>query len=306
MTEMTSDVAAMRAAMEDLHVPKLMPLAVGSSDEADVLLAPKGMAVHSVKPFLDAYRTAPERRVGTANLGDLASFIAHAVRFKDADSAVFAHRDEDKPSLTSVLDYHPAGEGNDRARFGKHRGHYAFPVSDQWRAWADVDGRPLGQVAFAEFLEEHIMDVVAPPSDGRTEVGATALDLVAAIGGRFGGPTEIMQASRGLRITESAHVQQAVTLSTGEVELSYRTEHRDDQGQPLKVPTLFLIGVPVFDGGAAYRVAVRLQYRRKEGSVIWTMRRYRPELTFYHAFDEAVATVRAEAGLPVFIGSPEA
>lgn len=149
------------------------------------------------------------------------------------------------------------------------------------------------------------MDVLPPPTDGRAEAGALALDLVGTLGGRIAGPTELLEVSRGLRLTETAQVTNAVTLATGEVEVTYRTEHATQSGQPARVPTLFLVGMPVFDGDAAYKMPVRLQYRRKDGQIIWTLRRYRPELVFFHAFDAALARVRSETALPVFLGSPE-
>lgn len=304
-TTPAGDAAAIIQTMERLHGANIMTIEAPSESGAfDVAVVPKGMEVRSIKPLLDEYRQRPERRTGTAKLTDLGSFIAHANRFKDAGSAIFAMRSESSPGLTSVLDYHPAGEAE--PRFGQHRGSYAFPISEAWAAWAKVDGKAMTQGDFAALIEERIMDILPPPTDGRAEAGALALDLVGTLGGTIAGPTQLLEVSRGLRLTETAEVANAVTLATGEVEVTYRTQHATASGQPARVPTLFLVGMPVFDGDAAYKLPVRLQYRRKDGAIFWTLRRYRPELVFFHAFDTAVGKVRAETDLPVFLGTPEA
>jgi hypothetical protein len=41
-----------------------------------VLVTPRGLKTEGIKPFLDAYLKAPERRKGTARLHDLPSFVA--------------------------------------------------------------------------------------------------------------------------------------------------------------------------------------------------------------------------------------
>lgn len=304
MSQTTSDAQAIIGAVRDLHEPKVV--LINPENNLGVLATPGGVKVTSLKPFLDEYLDAPERRAGTATLGDLPSFIEHAKRFADPDSAVFANRSEASPFLLSVLDYHPAGPDNAAARFGKHRGLYKFPTSEAWEAWRKIDGQMLKQADFAAFVEERIMDVQAPPAGGKADMGALALDLVATLGGEMAGPAKLLEVARGLRMTETAEVANAQNLASGEVEVVYRTTHTNAQGQPLKVPSLFLVAVPVFDGDAAYRMPVRLQYRRAEGRILWTLRRYRPDLVFFDAFDRATDRVRQETGLPLFIGAPEA
>ncbi|KAA2211673.1 DUF2303 family protein, partial [Teichococcus oryzae] len=173
-------------------------------------------------------------------------------------------------------------------------------------AWRKVDGSALSQATFAAFIEERIMDIVPPPEDGRTEAGALTLDLLQILKGEIAGPSRLLEIARSLKMTESAEVTNAQNLASGEVEVVYRTEHRDSTGQPLKVPNLFIIGIPVFDGDSAYKMPVRLQYRRSEGRIFWIMKRYRPDVVFFDAFDRALKAVREGTDLPVFIGTPEA
>lgn len=285
-----------------------------------LLNGPSGSAVHSLKKFADEYRVTPERRVGTAEMLDLASFIAHVNRFKDADSALFGDNDRAAPSLLSVLDYHERVNiptellATDVAeqplspspRFGKHRTFYKFPLSDEWRAWHGHDGKTMVQADFAAFLEDRIGDVIPPPvDDGQPDATDAMEQLGRLLGGNFASPSRLLELSRGMQVHQNEKVRNAVNISTGEVQITYEAAHQDAQGAPLKVPNLFLIGIPVFRSGEPYRVAVRLRYRVKDGSVIWHYQLYRADKVFDHAFEEAAALAASATGLPLFTGKPE-
>lgn len=298
------DAQAIISAMRDLHGVQTIAVA-DRTRTGHVLAVPRGVQIQSIKPLLDEYLDKPERRKGTATLTTLDSFIDHTKRFKDADSIVYAQRDETKPGLISVLDYHKQGPDNQDARFGGHRGVYRFPLSEQWQAWAEVDDKPLTQKDFAEFLEERILDILPPPIDGRAEGGALTLDLLNTLGGEIAGPSRLLEVARGLKMQEQSEVTNAQNLASGETEIVFRTTHTNESGQPLKVPNLFLVGMPVFDGDAAYKMPIRLRYRRHGPAMTWIIKRYRPELVFFDAFDQAAKRVAAEAELPVLTGTPE-
>lgn len=303
--ETPSGAQAIIDTVKDLHQPRMITIGDEKSPSGlqDILAVPEGMTLHSVKPYLAEYAVKPERRAGTASLADLGSFILHTNRHKDAESVVFAQRSEEKPQLLAVLDYNPAGPDNTAARFGKHRGVYQFPTSEAWRAWRDIDGKALSQADFAAFLEARIMDVmpVAEPDQQST----LTRELLARLGGEIAGPDTLLTTARGLRLHETAEVANAQNLGSGEVEVVYRTSHQDEKGQPLRVPSLFVVGMPVFDGDAAYQMPIRLRYRSSGGRITWTVLRYRPDLVFRSAFDHALEEVRKQTELPVMIGSPE-
>jgi uncharacterized protein YfdQ (DUF2303 family) len=274
---------------------------------ATLALLPTGMKVEDLGPMVEKTRLQPIRRKGTAKLGSIQSFIDHANRFKDLDSVVFAEPDQlttpPKPRLLSVLDYHRAG-GEGAPRWNVHRGLYEFPLSEEWRAWSAVDGKTLDQNAFAEFIEDRIGDVL--PSPDAIDPADNLARIMREFATTFATPAKLMELSRGLKIHEVSQVANVVNLSTGEGQISWTAEHQDAQGQPMKVPGAFLIAVPVFFAGAAYRIPVRLRYRKSGPSIKWALLLYRPEITFRHAFDEAVELVSEKTKLPVLHGNPEA
>lgn len=261
---------------------------------------------NSVQPLpathFDDYREEPAERTGTANFTAIESLIDHVNRFKDTDSALFAVDDRTKPSITAILNYHRAGaEG--APRFGGHRSCFAFPLSDEWKAWAQQDGKPLTMGEFAAFLEDRIIDVLDSPAE--SDLSDDLRRFVGAVGGAIATPNKLIELSVGLKVNDNSAVKQAVNLSTGEAQIQFVSEHVDDQGQPLKVPSLFLIGIPVFKNGPAYRIAARLRYRKTAEGLVFFYQLWRADRTFDHSFTEACERVRDETELPLLFGSPE-
>lgn len=267
---------------------------------------------NTIEPFgpgvFDAYRDEPLRRRGTAQMTSLDSLIDHVNRFKDGESAVFANDDRSAPSLTAVLDYHPGGgAASTSPRFGEHRSVFAFPLSDEWKAWNEKNAEPMPMIDFAAFLENRIIDVlyVIPGEDSLPE---DVQRLIDTLGGdtTVATPNKLMELARGLQINENAVVQEAVNLATGEGIVRFQSEHTDQHGQPVKVPSIFLIAIPVFRNGPFYRIAARLRYRKNGGRLVFWYELWRTDRTFDHAFQEAVERVRTETELPVLYGKPEA
>ena len=254
----------------------------------------------------DQYRTAPRLRQGSATLLSIDSLIDHINRFKDADSIVFADDNRTAPSITAVLDYHRIGAGGD-PRFGKHRSLFGFPLSDEWKAWNESNATAMSMADFAAFLENRIIDVlyVIPGEDSLPEDVQRLIDTLGG-GDTVATPNKLMELARGLQVNESAVVQEAVNLSTGEGVVRFQSEHTDAAGAPLKVPSLFLIGIPVFNNGPLYRIAARLRYRKAGGRLTFWYELWRTDRTFDHAFAEAIERVKIETELPVLIGKPEA
>lgn len=267
-----------------------------------VLVLPRGLEAKSVKPLLDEYRTAPERRKGTAQLGDLASFMAHTARFMDEHSVLFASPNPKAPSLTAVLDYHEkTAEG--APRFGTHRGVYAFPLSDEWLAWTGQNGKPMDQRRFAEFLEDRIVDILSVasgPTGGLAQALADSIQVTFAPAGR------LLDLSRGLSIKVNARVTSAQNLATGEVQISYVTNHEDGDVPSMKVPSAFLIGIPVFRAGEGFQIPVRLRYRLNDGAISWYYELHGADRVFDAAFRDACDRAGNATGLPVYFGTPEA
>ena len=249
-------------------------------------------------------RDKPRFRAGTATLLDLDSFIAHLQRFADSDSIVFADNNRKSPSLTAVFDYHKVGAEAD-AGFLRHRSTFAFPLSDEWKAWSEADKVLMKMHDFAAFLEDRIIDVL--PAQGLS-LNEDQQRFVDTLGGnrRIADPAKLMELATGLQVFENSEVTNAIKLATGEAKMTFSSQHVDAQGGELSVPSLFVLGIPVFRNGDPYQVLVRLRYRKIGGELVFFTELWRTDRVFDHAFDEAVDRVESEANLPVYLGRPEA
>lgn len=273
---------------------------------------PQMRTLRSVKALLDEYLERPLTRAGTATLLTEESFHAQVNRFKSPrHTALFADPDVTAPSVTAIFDYHEQGAVEDVAYdndledrcatgWGKHRAILKLDTSDEWKKWVDVHEDGMVQTEFASFLQDRIGDLVTVDQSEEA-----VRSLVEQISARVGTPQQIMTLARGLSVKANQAVRAAVTLESGEGEISFAETHTDASGAKLTVPTLFYINVPVFYGGLSYRIPVRLRYRLA-GSIVWSLSLYRHDKVFDHALTQVRNRITAETGLPVLVGIPEA
>ncbi|UJR81459.1 DUF2303 family protein [Sandaracinus amylolyticus] len=308
-SEQQGDVRAAIEAVERLATPKVCE--VDGIADGELVVIPKGMEIVDLKPQIDKRRERPERKKGTAKLTTLAAFCGFVRRFADDESALFAVDNRKAPKLLAVFDYHHSNARDEvsgrvvtagQPRFGEHRAEYAFPISDAWKAWTEIAGKPLSQGDFAAFLEERIVDVISPE-----KLGEKTLERVAEMHiERLANSIELMVLSKGLSVRVDAKVTQAVNLSTGETALGFEETHRDAGGGQVRVPPAFALNMPVFRSGRFYVVIARLRYRVHAGSITWTVQLQRADEAFDDAFAEACDEARIATELPLFFGTPEA
>lgn len=286
----------------------------------------------------------PYRRTGTAIMQTIDSLIAHVNRFKNPESALFAKKNIDQSgkmtlSIQAVLNYHDRlnltalksqsmGKSADPAaapemaqhdlaapampQHGDHRATHTFPLSDELKAWLKVDGKGLDLLDFAFHLEDNILDVMALPAyltpsggDPETPADKRLKELITKLDGNPCGPEKLMALSKGGQINEDSKAKVFIDRNTGAQSIGFETEHQDAEGNELSIPNMFLIAIPIFEGGPLYRIPVRLRYRKKGGSVVWLIEPYQVERYIKDAFAEACERAAEETGLPLFFGDPE-
>lgn len=295
----------------DADLVKLVDKVQGDSQaqtviDGKVVALPSGRTLHSLKGLVDQFRQRPELRAGNTTLTDLASFIAWTKRHQDADSVVFAQDDMTEPALVAVIDHDLAGleEAEKRARFGRHRGNYAFPMSREWQTWLKAGTTPMGAVEFAAFFEERIGDVMPPPYEIDGTTGAetfTAQDpeirkLVLTLGKKFATVPEIVRLTRGVEINVDARAVSKIDRDTGEHFVEF-SEANGEGMERVKPPNAFLIAIPVLANGPATLIAVHLRYRANGGKVTWSVAMHQPERVFEHVFAAALEEVEESTGL---------
>lgn len=265
----------------------------GAPSEIPVIIDQSGIA-RSIYDLIAPWRQSPERKIGTARVHTLESFVELVDLHASTHSVIFADTDWTKPALTAVIDYHGPSDPDN----GKHRVHYPFPVSEEWKSWLAIHGKPMKQVEFAEFVEDHIDDLAAPNRDEQA-------DFEPKFGARVAHPNEIVELSRGLQINADVRIKNAVKLASGESQIVFEEDHKNAVGQPLSVPGVFILQIAPFFMGEPCRIPVRLRYRLREGQLHWTCQLYRPDRYITEQVRRDLEAAAEKTHLPKFEGSPE-
>lgn len=294
--ESIAELAKHAAGATILHVPT-DGLGDGLPPNVPILFdhRPNGVGLKALKDEIERFRIEPERRLGTAHAATLKSFIDLINYHKDGSSALFAKAEWPAPNLTAVIDYHTAEH---EPRHLMHRVAYEFPVTDEFKAWIERDGKPFSQAEFAAFIEEHAAELASPLTAEKNEYEGLFKT-------QFATPSVMVALSRGLQVNVESVVKNAVTLQSGEGEIQFVEEHLDKRGEKLTVPGLFMVSVPAFLDGDPIRLPARLRYRVAGGKVSWHYQLYRWKFWLRDRVQKDLGEVERETAIKAFEGSPE-
>lgn len=206
---------------------------------------------------------------------EVKSFVEYVTAFKMEDETrIFLNTE----SLTAcaVIDY-DAPEAPNR---GVHRAHLALGLSPEWQAWtaaaAQTKTRGFTQEEFAEFLEEHDVEVETP----------TAAELVELV--------------TNMQITKNVSYKRSIRLADGTQQFSYVNDNESGQQ---KFPTQLTLGIPVFKGGELYRVTVLIRHRLQDGgSLRFALVIHRAAEIMRDALQGDIKAIQEATGVPVHIG----
>ncbi|MBS7699195.1 MULTISPECIES: DUF2303 family protein [unclassified Chelatococcus] len=256
----------------------------------------QGGKISTLEDEIERYRIGPDRRKGTARVTTLRAFVDLVNRHKDEGSVIFARTDWPEPGLTAVIDYHTKDHA---PRHGEHRIEYKFPVTKEFKAWVDRNGKTLQQEDFALFLEERAPDLVEP-NDDEVKLLETLLKT------RIAMPNEVFDLARGLEVRVGQTVANHTRIQSGEGQLVFTETHTNAKGEPLIVPGLFIIQVAAFVDGGPVRIPARLRYRVKGGDIVWFYQLYQWEENLRGRIKIDLESAEFDTNLPTYEGSPEA
>jgi uncharacterized protein YfdQ (DUF2303 family) len=218
----------------------------------------------------------PPRKSGTTTVRDAESFLAYWTKHHDDDSEVYS--DAERLTVTAVLDAHTA----DSARWSGHRLHLALRETNAWKQWLRMDGELMKQEAFAEFLEDHLPELLEPDS-------ATMLEI-----------------AQSFQSAVKVDFQSATRLSSGQRQFQYvetATTKAGQKGQ-LTVPEVFTIGLVPFEGSQGYKLTARLRHRIQQDGLWLGYKLERPDETRKTAFADVVKAVGEQIDTSIMNGQP--
>lgn len=252
---------------------------------AQVMIARTGVQATVIQNTLDQYAAIPRSRAGKVRAFDVSSFAALVLRDYDVGSVIFADVSGAGVQFEACLDYHHA-TATDARRAGQRHGRetviYDPNLSKEWKAWTAQSGKEMSQADFAAWIEDHLPDIADPrhlldsPECTAAKLGEVYGFTRESLWG-YAEPSKLAAVSEGLEIRENAQVKNVVNLASGEVSMTFHTEHTDGDGKPLTIPKRFLLSIPVFEREAEYLVPVKLVYRKRSGSIVWAFELFRPE-----------------------------
>lgn len=224
-------------------------------------VVPDGYKLTNVEHLLPR----PIAKRGSFTLADAASFCAFVNRHKTASTTIYV-----EPRLgefVAVLDEHGVDATPGQREF---RAALKLRHSVEWKRWVENNGRQMGQAEFASFIEDNLPDVFDPPG------------------------TAMLEVSRTLEAKKSANFASSVRLSDGSSQFMYEEQIDGTAAKgTMKIPDTFTLAIPVFDGGARYKVPVRLRYRiRDRGALSMWFDMDRPHKIVEDAVEQTTKAIR--------------
>jgi uncharacterized protein YfdQ (DUF2303 family) len=224
----------------------------------------------------------PRRPSGTSTLTDLASFGRWLKRYREPFSVVWANIEQF--TLTAIINEHEPVQDEDPktvAGWRDFRAIYSMPRSPEWVSWTELDGKPMSQDAFADFIEARLDDLTS--------------------GDDAPLPTDLLTMARNLHVNSKGTFSRVVNPTNGNYSLVAKTE--TDTGST-QIPRAFLVAIPVFDGGERYQVECRVRFQLVNGQPQFGYTMHRRKEIERDAFNGVCRDVESNCGVPVYLGKP--
>ena len=239
-------------------------------------LLPPGWTHHPVDTDrLERDLPAPARNRGTTVVDSADDLVLAVNQRQTGPVALYAQ--ERELSIVAVLnDGHGGSPGH-----GDYKVVAQLRRTPDWQAWLDGQGMH-DQVEFAEFIEDHLTDIVSPPAADMLELAQT------------------------FHAHTSARFSTTQRLQSGRVALNYEEDQEVSAGgdRTIEIPTTFEIAVRPFYGTDRVKVQARLRYRALRGTLTLGWQLNRPDEVERVIFAEQAESAANQLELAVINGAP--
>ena len=276
MNEETENIAETLARV----LPTAQMFASPLSDALVHAAIPKTMELKEID--LEYLLSNPRRTKAVAKFSDADSFIAYVATHKQAGTTAWCAFNPQSYALSfaAVIDEHAAGTPGWRS----HRAEYTPDMSAEWKAWKGKHATAFAQVEFAEWLEEHTEDIAGKP----------------------GMPTslEMLKMATDFHANEERVLKSSIKLNSGGVRLTYIADPTTGTLENMQMFDRFALGIPVFQGRAAWGIEARLKYRMNGGKVSFFYELVRADRVHLAAAKELIDQIRDAIGdVPLLMGA---
>lgn len=245
-----------------------------------VVVVPKGAshALVRVPPANAEFDDAPTRSRGTYQPATVDALIDVAKRHHDEKATTIWVHPTNGRIVAIFNDAHPGSPA-----WRDHKAVLNLTVPPEWQHWAAKDGKLMGQVEFAEHVEDGLAEIVEPNAADMLEIAQT------------------------FHAHTTAQFRSANLLHSGQVQVRYDEETTATAGKSanLEIPQTFKIAVPPFIGEDAYGITARLRYRVRDGKLLLGYKLDQPDRVVRAALSDIAEKLKGEFP-SVFIGEPGA
>lgn len=225
---------------------------------------------------LERFMAVPRRRRGRYLPATVDAFKAYVARFATEEATtVWVHPTSGE--IVAVIDDHT----QETPDWREHTAQTQLQHTPEWMHWIGKDGQMLGQVAFAEHIEDGLPEIRDPD-------GATMLEV-----------------AQTFHAHTTAQFRSSNRLHSGETRLQYDEEVKASAGASgdMVVPSELTLAIAPFVGEEAYKVLARLRFRVSSGQLTLGYRLDRPDAVVRDCLAKIVE--RLENEFPnVYLGSP--
>lgn len=261
----------------------IKPEIITTSSGRELLILPKaeGVAFEDVSEPGAQLAPTPEWIEQAVTVQTADSLAAYAERFGDdkIGSSLFA--DIDCNRIVAALDYHTADNGGvTHAARVAHRATLDLPFSVEWETWTKIDGKLMGQLPFARFLEENAADIEVPAA------------------------ADLLEACRDLQANRKVNFVKAVRTASNNENFEYSDETTATSRKGgIEIPHEFQLRIPVYFGGETYAVRAFLRWELVDGGgLMLGVQLHNREHVRQFVFKQVVEEVAEATGFPAYYG----
>lgn len=242
-----------------------------------VIVVPHGYKIEEL-PWNE---TRPDRVRASVMFHQLASFSAYVAEWRDetpmSETVVFASDVGDR-RVVAYLDWHTASGGSPSP--ATHVAIYQPKLGKIMQRWLAMDGKPMKQWEFAQFIERNLASIVSP-------AGADLLGII-----------------NEWSVEGSVRCSRVQRLENGTVNVSFSNEQTASARQ-MPVPTVFRLKMAIYERTDPVELVARLRYRLGgDGSLAFWFELDELEAAKDIAWDLILAQVRTGTGIAPLLGMP--
>lgn len=203
----------------------------------------------------------PRRPRGTTQVSDLGSFInlvnLHPMNTYPEQGRTVIFADVARHTVTAVLNY----DG-----WRDHTIKLVLSPTPEWLHWRSIDDTLVGQLAFAEHIEDGLSSIASPPA------------------------ADLLEIAQSFQATRTVKFESGRRLGNGDVNFVYTEETGATAGQKgqLAIPEIFRLNLSVFKGGQLADIPARLRHRATQEGLRIGYKLDRPDEFLEAAFNSVV------------------